>query len=282
MKKKHLLSLPALLCAFLCAFGLAACNTTIAVESVTLNKSELTMEIYDIETLTATVTPGNATNKAVIWSVAPEGIVTVDNGKITAISAGIATVTATAEGKSATCSVTVDEPVPTYEVTAEQWVQILDSATNYTIETNTKGSSKTWTQKIDGDMFELFGTEHQIFAKDDGNYYIYTEIYTSWERNMTLNEYGELVLKQYSLAKYFKDNYSAFTYADGKYTAEAVDKTADDLGVCENVTVTFKNGALTCITFEKTNTYETVEYKVINVGTSAIELPTNYVEYEEE
>lgn len=114
--KKIAFTVLALIATLCCAFGFVACagngddNSTImkvAVTNVTLNKSELTLEIGGEETLTATVKPDNATNKAVEWSVSPAGIVTVNNGKVTAVAAGNATVTATADGKSATCAVTV-------------------------------------------------------------------------------------------------------------------------------------------------------------------------------
>ncbi len=69
MKRGLLTMVVALICAMTCAFGLVACNNgeeqTVAVESVTLNKTTLTMDIGDEETLTATVAPNNATNKTV-------------------------------------------------------------------------------------------------------------------------------------------------------------------------------------------------------------------------
>lgn len=111
MKNKLLITFFAIVCAICCAFGFTACDEatppSVPVTSVTLNKSELTLEIDGEETLTATVVPDNATDKTVTWSVTPTGIVTVDNGKVTAVTTGEATVTATADGKSASCAVTV-------------------------------------------------------------------------------------------------------------------------------------------------------------------------------
>ena len=83
----------------------------ILVTGVTLNKSELALYTGGSATLTATVQPDDATNKAVNWSSSDEAVATVDtNGKVTAKAAGEATITATAadgSGKSATCTVTV-------------------------------------------------------------------------------------------------------------------------------------------------------------------------------
>lgn len=81
--------------------------STIAVTGVTLNKALLSLEVGDNETLTATVAPDNATNKAVTWKSSDNSVAKVENGKVTAIKAGTATITATAGSKSATCEVTV-------------------------------------------------------------------------------------------------------------------------------------------------------------------------------
>lgn len=62
------------------------------------------------ETLSATVSPADATDKSVKYSSSNETIATVTpvQGKITGIAAGTATITATtANGKTAVCEVTV-------------------------------------------------------------------------------------------------------------------------------------------------------------------------------
>lgn len=91
----------------------ATCTVTvnaavIAVQSVSLNKSTLTLTEGGSETLTATVSPTNATNKTVTWSVTPAGFATVTNGKVDAVKAGSCTVTAACGGKSASCAVTIE------------------------------------------------------------------------------------------------------------------------------------------------------------------------------
>jgi uncharacterized protein YjdB len=83
---------------------------TIAVTGVTLNKTSLDMKVGDSETLTATVAPTEATNKAVTWKSSNESVATVDdNGKVTAVGDGEATITATTTDgeKTAECKVTV-------------------------------------------------------------------------------------------------------------------------------------------------------------------------------
>ena len=84
---------------------------TVAVTGVTLDKTTATLEIGDDLTLTATVAPAEASNKAVTWSSSAATVATVDQtGKVTAVAAGTATITVTtADGsKTATCVVTVN------------------------------------------------------------------------------------------------------------------------------------------------------------------------------
>ena len=87
---------------------------TVSVTSVTLDKTSLTLDVGGSSTLTATVKPDDATNKAVTWSSSNENVATVNNGVVTAVGAGTATITAAASdgsGKTATCEVTVNGPV---------------------------------------------------------------------------------------------------------------------------------------------------------------------------
>ena len=98
------------------AFILPSCGhedpvpATVSVSGVSLNKTSLNLTEGGSETLTATVTPDNATNKAISWKSSDTGVATVDNsGKVTAVKAGSATITVTTSdgSKTATCSVTV-------------------------------------------------------------------------------------------------------------------------------------------------------------------------------
>ncbi|MDR2951946.1 MAG: SUMF1/EgtB/PvdO family nonheme iron enzyme [Treponema sp.] len=86
--------------------------TTIAVTSVTLNTSALSLTVGGSETLTATVSPSNAANKSVSWSSSNSNVASVSGGTVYAASAGSATITVTTAdgGKTATCSVTVSTP----------------------------------------------------------------------------------------------------------------------------------------------------------------------------
>lgn len=76
----------------------AKVTVTTKVEQITLNKTEGTLTVGNSVTVTATVTPDNATNTTINWTSSDEKVATVDsNGKVTAVAAGNATITATSE-----------------------------------------------------------------------------------------------------------------------------------------------------------------------------------------
>ena len=90
---------------------------TYPVTSVSLDKTDVSLNIGETLTLKATVLPANASNKNVSWSSSNTAVVTVSNGAITAVGVGSATITVTTAdgGKAATCSVSVK--AQTYPVT---------------------------------------------------------------------------------------------------------------------------------------------------------------------
>lgn len=76
----------------------AKVTVTTEVEQITLNKTEGVLTVGNSVTVTATVTPDNATNATVNWTSSDEKVATVDsNGKVTAVAAGNATIKATSE-----------------------------------------------------------------------------------------------------------------------------------------------------------------------------------------
>ena len=86
-------------------------NPVVKVTKVTLNKTTATLAPKETLTLKATVTPTNATNKAVTWSTSDKNVATVSSsGKVTAKAAGTVTITCRAKdgsGKKAACKITV-------------------------------------------------------------------------------------------------------------------------------------------------------------------------------
>lgn len=82
----------------------------ISVTGVSLSKSSMELMEGGSETLTATVSPDNATDKSVTWKSSDTSVATVDGGKVIAVKAGTATITVTTTdgSKIAECNVTVN------------------------------------------------------------------------------------------------------------------------------------------------------------------------------
>lgn len=127
----------------------------IAVTGVSLDKTSADLKVGDIQALTATVAPSNATNTAVTWSSSNTAVATVADGKVTAVAKGevIITVTTADGSKIATCTVTVTNVAPTSialnrtEATVEKGDTVnltaTISPTNTTVKTVTWASSDT-------------------------------------------------------------------------------------------------------------------------------------------
>ncbi len=84
--------------------------STVDVTSVSLDKTSATVKKGASVTLTATVSPSNATDKMITWSTSNSSVATVSNGVVTGKAKGTATITAkSSNGKTATAAITVTE-----------------------------------------------------------------------------------------------------------------------------------------------------------------------------
>ncbi len=138
-----------------------SCHVTVnpvLVESMTLNREKWNCKVGESLTLSATVLPGNATDKAIVWTSSNEDIATVDdNGNVSTHAVGEATITASAtDGSrvSASCHVTVNPVLAesltlspdswsgtegeTFQITA---TVMPDNATDKTIEWTTSDAA---------------------------------------------------------------------------------------------------------------------------------------------
>mgnify|MGYP005801228331 FL=1 len=95
-------------------------------DSVTLDKTSLTLNVGDTATLVATATG------TVTWTTSDNSVVTVVNGKLTAVGAGTATVSATCGSATVYCTVTVTEVVQ--QATAEQFIAAVDAVSASTTQ----------------------------------------------------------------------------------------------------------------------------------------------------
>ena len=94
----------------------------VPVTGVSLDESSITLDVGGNQTLTATVTPEDATNKKVRWSSDNEDVATVsEDGVVTAVAGGTAVITATTHDGlfTATCTVTVNAPDAAPSITTD-------------------------------------------------------------------------------------------------------------------------------------------------------------------
>ena len=88
-------------------------QSIVKVSSISLNKIKDTLIVGSKNTLTETVSPNNATSKAIVWATSNSRVATVSNGVVTAVGEGTAIIKVTSVdgSKTATCNVTVNNLV---------------------------------------------------------------------------------------------------------------------------------------------------------------------------
>ncbi len=145
----------------------AQCEITVSKLEVTSIEmdSTLTLEKGDSHQLTYTLKPDGVEDE-LAWSVNPSGIVSVDNGNITALAEGVARVTAKASnGVEATCTVTVPTHVidivasDSFNVYAGEGAQPRDL---YITVKPTEATNKAYTINVDE------GEEYFSYVEGEG------------------------------------------------------------------------------------------------------------------
>ncbi len=117
---------------------------TVAVTGISLDKDTLALTVGGATgTLTATVTPDNATDKTVTWTSSDEDVATVVDGVVTAVASGPATITAKAGEFTDTCEVTVTNPVTAISIDETAGVVVGDTKTLTVITTPTDPDAYT-------------------------------------------------------------------------------------------------------------------------------------------
>lgn len=121
--------------------------TSVPVSGVSLSKTSSTLKVGATETLTATVSPSNATNKSVTWSSGNSSVATVSNGTVTAKGKGSCYITVSTQdgGYTATCYYTVTQE----DVNPPGGQSIVLDKTSHTI---TQGQNLTLTATINIDV----------------------------------------------------------------------------------------------------------------------------------
>lgn len=154
------------LCSFT-AFG--------AVESVTLNKSTLTLEVGQTETLTPTVTVSEESAQTVTWRSSDDSIAAVSDGTVTAVAQGTAIIFATSTvdtGKYASCEVTVTPKniaVTGISITNKKTVMVVNDTFAFTATVQPdNATNKTITWESTNTNVATVGTDGTVTAKAAG------------------------------------------------------------------------------------------------------------------
>ncbi len=96
--------------------------TPVGVESISLDRTALSLKVFETYTLSPTINPADATSPVLIWNSDNEQVATVDNGAVTAVSEGDAKIVVTCNGHTAECNVSV------YSIKAESLTLSVDGA----------------------------------------------------------------------------------------------------------------------------------------------------------
>ena len=148
------------------------------VTGVSVSPTSLSMTVGDAaQSLTATVSPSNATDKSVTWSSSKTSVATVSNGVVSAVGAGTAVITVTTNdgGFTATCNVTVEAAKEYPLITDASSLRagdkvIIASYSNKVTASNTLNSKgyleavTSATFNSDGSKLKTFGSGTAIFT----------------------------------------------------------------------------------------------------------------------
>lgn len=153
---------------------------TICVDSVSLNRSNVSLEKDGTVTLTATVCPTNATNKTISWRSTNTSVATVSGGVVTAKARGSAYIYAEAtdgSGEYARCYVNVTQDILVSSVTvspSSKTMTVGDSAYLYETVCPTNATNKCvcWSSS-NSNIASVNQDTGLVYAKKAGSAKIY-------------------------------------------------------------------------------------------------------------
>ena len=143
----------------------------IPVESVTINPSEVELQLGKYQTLTAEIYPSNATNKSIVWESSNPSVATVSQyGSVTARSIGTATITAKGgDGMSGTCTVEVKAVEVQEIIISDVSLGITESQLLSATITPSDATVKTLTWSVDDETIATIdATSGKITGESEG------------------------------------------------------------------------------------------------------------------
>ena len=137
-------------------------GSAVAVTGVTLNPSTSEVEVNKSVTLTASVSPSNATDKSVTWTSSDTSIATVSNGVVSGISEGNVTITVTTNDGHFSASSTITiipesaDPTPTGDISFSRSSSTDTVTSGYElVNTSAKAYSEYYTDKSGSEGLNL-------------------------------------------------------------------------------------------------------------------------------
>ena len=151
----------------------------IAVTDISLNHTNLTLAKGESLTLTATITPSDATDNTVTWTTSNSTVAIVENGVVTALAPGNATITARAGNYSANCEITVKKIITAIsQLSNDQLYHISQpyhswGATSWAVEQG--GTALKSNNELGVEVAETNRRQHFAILSNDGGstYYLY-------------------------------------------------------------------------------------------------------------
>lgn len=163
--------------------------------AIALDKTTLTLGIGGSETLSVVATPEDGTYETPVWTSSDPTVVSVENGKVTALANGTATITVTAGTLSASCTVNVPKEAEGFILSTSTLHLAPGAAKTVIASANPVGSvlgTVTWSS--DNTAVATVDQNGKITAVANGTAKIAveTEKFIVWI-DVTVSPYGEVI-----------------------------------------------------------------------------------------
>lgn len=222
---------------FITIIGIEMPDEVLATD-ISLNQSQMSLQVGGTSQLNATVLPESTTNKVVNWISSDENIVTVDTtGLVTALAVGSVTITATTtdgSNLSASCIVTVTEDLSDYD----NYLSMVDTTVMHgeTIVIPVKMTNEASIISFQTDIFLPEGLE---LMQEDGEYIIDPSSRMTRTHSIMSNDVSNGAIRVIC----YSSNYKPFTGNSGDDLFYLTVKVADDAE--GDYTIQLKNTLLT-------------------------------------
>ena len=215
------------------AIGLLSCTeepAIVAVTSVTLDSTSITLVEGDSQTLTATVSPSNAENQKVLWSSSNSSVASVKEGVVTALKVGNATITAKTDdgGKTATCKVIVEtKDIPVTGVTLDKTSYEMTEGDEFTLTATVNpenatnkniswSSSNTSVATVENGKVKALktGTATITVKTEDGGKVASCEVTVMHDKSKDPIEFADEIIKEICVTTFDTNNDGEISYAE--------------------------------------------------------------------